>query len=123
LYLHPTSPVIFIHKVDDPGQSVRGDKAQIISYLNSTQTTQNHKPASQNYPQFSNFGTINEAVHTSKTGNHVVGDVTPGADSYGIYYDMYLHYQQGIGIEVTYTLRFELLDNLWYLITALVAPI
>jgi hypothetical protein len=122
-YLHPTSQVIFIQKVDDPGDSERGNKAAIIYYLNKTQTTKSGHPASDCYPQFSNVGTTNEAVHTSAQTHVVVGDVTPGADSYGIYYNTYANYQQGNGIEVTYTLRFELLNNIWYLITALVTPI
>jgi hypothetical protein len=122
-YLHPTSQALFIQKVDDPGQSVKGPRQTIIDYLNSTQTTQSGQAAGDCYPQFSNVGTTNEAVHTSYQSRIVVGDVTPGSNSYGIYYNTYANYQLGNRIEVTYTLRFELLHNTWYLITALVAPI
>jgi hypothetical protein len=122
-YLHPTSNNIFIQKVDDPGQYKDGDRAAIINYLNRTQTPGvSGNPPDDFYPQFSNSGTPHESIHTNTNGD-VVGDVTPSPGSYGIYYNSYGKYKKGKGIQVHYTLRFELYQDVWCLCTALVVPI
>jgi hypothetical protein len=127
-YLYPTADGsdvnnIVIEKVDDPGQSVRGNRATIINYLNGSQTPPAGQGPDNYYPRFVNSGNPKPKITSRQDHAHEgVGEVS-GTD--GTYYNNTSNYNANpkIGIPVQYILRFKQSGDVWYLCTALVWPL